>query len=140
LRVVFAGMFLAQVGVAGLIAIIILLLGETRSSPASPLGAVLAALALVQCALGVVLPQMLARPDNKGSALSATLLAGVLLATPAWFLMLALITAQQGLPLLLLAASLFGGYGLGFVLTGRFARRLATAAPGAEEAGSTGAR
>lgn len=111
---------------AGVLAVVVLAFTGSPTARPSALGPVLAGLGLLQCALGVILPEIVARPGTKGSALSATLLGAVLLATPAWFLMLALITSQTVLPLITLGAAVFAGYALGFVLTGRFARRVAT--------------
>lgn len=128
LRLTFVAMFLAQVAVAVLVVTLILLLGDSPSDGGSPLGPVLAVLAFLQCLLGVTLPDALARSGSKGSVLSATLLAAVLLATPAWFLMLALVTGQRPLPLTLLLLAALTAYGLGFVLCGRLGARVAVAA------------
>lgn len=133
LRFTFVTMFLAQVGVALLVVTLILLLGGSRPSGGSALGPVLAGLAFVQCLLGFALPDAVARPGSKGSALSATLLAGVLLATPSWFLMLALVTGQRLLPLMLLLATALGAYGLGFGLAGRIGTRVAAVAERAQQ-------
>lgn len=124
-------MFVAQCGVAVVVGAVVLLLSEPQSGPAfgggSALGMVLAALALLQCVLGMALPDALARSGSKGSVLSATLLAAVLLATPGWFLMLALITGQRWLPVVLLGIAAMCAYTLGFMLTGRLAGRVAAA-------------
>lgn len=136
LRFTFVAMYLAQVAVAVLVAIPILLLGGAQigvSQGGSPLGAVLAVFAFLQSLLGVALPDALARSGSKGSVLSATLLAAVLLATPAWFLMLALVTGQRPLPLVLLLLAALTAYGLGFVLCGRFGVRVAVAGQRQEE-------
>jgi hypothetical protein len=128
LRGVFAGMYLAQVGMAAVLAVLILLLAGERSRDPSILGPVLAALSLAQVALGSFLAELISRPGSKGSVLSATLLAAVLLATPGWFLMLSLVTGQAELPLLVIAATLVAGYALGFAQSGRFARRASSTA------------
>jgi hypothetical protein len=121
-------MFLAQVGMAAVLAVLILTLASGHPGEPSVLGPVLATLSLAQCALGLFLAELVSRPGGKGSVLSATLLAAVLLATPGWFLMLALTTGQSRLPLLAIGATVMAGYALGFVLTGRFARRATEAA------------
>lgn len=131
MRLSFVMMFMAQVAVAFLVVAVLLLLGGAAEGRPSILGPVLALLALLQCFLGVILPDSLSRSGSKGSALTATLLAAVLLATPAWFFMLALVTGQAALPLMLLLACLLFGYTLGFWLCGRLGRRAAvTAAAG----------
>lgn len=116
-------MFLSQLALAGVMAVLVLLLDGQSSFTPTVLGPVLALLSLLQCGVGVFLPELVARPGSKGAILAATLLAAVLLASPGWFLMLALITAQRTLPLLVLAFAVALGYALGFLLTGRFGRR-----------------
>lgn len=106
-----------------MVAALIMLTTGPQSAGRSALGAVLAALSLLQLALGTILPDALCRSGAKGSVLASTLLAGVLLATPGWFLMLALVTSQSWASLAVLTAALTLGYGVGFVLTGRFATR-----------------
>ena len=126
-------MFGAQVAISLLVVALILLLGGRARAEPTMLGPVLAGLALLQCLLGVFLPDAVARTGEKGSVLSATLLAAVLLSTPAWFLMLALVTDQGTLPLALMLLALLNGYALGFWLCGRLGKRaaaLAAAQPG----------
>lgn len=124
LRTVFASMFAGQLAVAAALGVVVLLLNGQPAGRSSVLGPVLAVIALLQCGLGVFLPELLARGGGKGRVLSATLLAAVLLASPGWFLMLALITGQAALPLMILLSLLASAYALGFLLTGRFARRV----------------
>lgn len=138
LRLTFVVMFMAQVAAALLVITLILLLGGSSGGGSSVLGPVLALLAFLQCLLGVLLPDALARSGDKGSVLSATLLSAVLLATPVWFLMLALVTGQRPLPLFLLLSAALAGYSLGFWLCGRLgSRAAATAARTAETADRT---
>lgn len=132
LRTVFAGMFLAQSLVAAVVAAAFLLLGSPPANgDSSALGPVLAVLAPLQCLLGVLLPDRLARDGSKESSLSAILLAGVLLATPGWFFVLALVSGQGALPLTVLAGTVVAAYSLGFVQAGRMGARVATSAPDA---------
>jgi hypothetical protein len=126
LRATFAIMFITQVGIASLTGLLIVSLSATQPGTPSALGPVLAALAIGQCFLGMWLPDRMGRSGDRGSALAATLLCAVLLSTPGWFLLLALLTGQAGVPVLVLALAVFGGYALGFLLTGRLAARVAS--------------
>lgn len=99
-----------------------LLAGPQYPSPSSPLGLVLVLLALGQLALGLLLPGRLAMTGAPTKAMAAALLAAVLLATPAWFLMLALLAGQGTPVLLLLLLILAWGFAAGYLfLCGRLA-------------------
>lgn len=126
-------MFLAQSLVAAMVAAAFLVIGSPLGPGASALGPVLAVLAPCQCLLGVLLPDWLARSGSKESALSSILLAGVLLSTPVWFLVLALITGQGALPVAALSATVVAAYSLGFVMAGRLGARVAAASRAAAE-------
>jgi hypothetical protein len=117
-------MYLAQSGIALFTGLLVALLGDPAPARASALGPVLVALAVGQCGLGLLLPDRLARSGERGSVLSAALLSAVLLSTPVWFLLLALLSGQTALVLLALGLMVATGYALGFVLTGRLARRV----------------
>jgi hypothetical protein len=117
-------MYLAQSGIALFTGLLVALLGDPAPARASALGPVLAALAIGQCALGLLLPDRLARSGERGSVLSAALLSAVLLSTPVWFLLLALLSGQSAAAVLVLGITVATGYALGFVLTGRLARRV----------------
>ncbi len=130
LRGVFAAMFLAQVGVAAALASGLALLAPVQTS-ASPLTAqILVVLALVDLPVAATLPYLGARGGGKSAALAATLLAGVLLATPAWFLAFAALVKSGAVYLLLLLAVVLNAYALGFFLCGRFAGFAVVATPG----------
>lgn len=98
------------------------LLAPEVQSGNSLLGWMLVILSVPHLPLALVLSVRGVQGGNRGSALSATLLTAVLLSTPAWFLSLAIITGQQGLPLILLGLILALQYAFGLFLISRFAR------------------
>ena len=137
LRGVFAAMFLAQVGVAAVLAGGLALLAPAQAS-ASPLTAqILVVLALVDLPVAATLPFLSARGGGKSAALAATLLAGVLLATPAWFLAFAALVESGVVYLLLLLAVVLNAYALGLFLCGRFAGFAVVATSGSAKDGVT---
>ncbi len=127
LRGVFAAMFLAQVGVAALLAGVLAWVVGVRAAP--PLTSqILVVLALVGVPVAATMAHLRARSGSKGAALAGVLLAGVLLATPAWFLAFAALIGSGGVYLTLLLLVVVTAYALGFLLCGRFAG-FALAAP-----------
>lgn len=133
LRLVYAGMFGAQTVVAALLGLLLLLLAPPARPAAPVLSWTLVALAALQLPLALLMVAASARAGGKGAALSATLVAGVLLSTPAWFLMMALVMGSRGTPPLLLLLQLAVGYALGFGLTGRLARLVPRPPPEGDE-------
>lgn len=90
--------------------------GDTILSP------VLLVLGGLELPLALALANAVARAGGKGGALSGATFLGVVLATPAWFALLAGFAGGLNLYTLLLVALLALYYALGFVLAGRFAR------------------
>src|SRR5690554_281414 len=141
LRSAFVLAFLAQCVVAALVGVVVVLLaGGAPSNPSSLLAWTLAAFALAQLpVVALVVTRLSGLPGGKGarrSALSAALMAGVLLASTAWFLSLALATGQTGIPLFLLLFLTLTGYGLGFLVVGRLGRVAASELIGDPEEGA----
>ncbi len=136
LRAAFASAFLAQVLVASLVGVVVrLLAGGVRSSPSPLLGWTLVIVALVQLPIMFYASQRVGAPQGHGAptgsgarraALSASLLSGVLLATSAWFLALALAAGQSGAPLFVLLALVLLSYSGGFLAVGRLGNIAAT--------------
>lgn len=121
LRGVFAAMFLSQAGVAALLAGVLALLTEARA-PAFPLTSqVLVGLALLGLPVAATMAYSTARAGGKGAALAATLLAGVLLAVPAWFLAFAALVGSGRIYLTALLLVVVNAYAVGFLMCGRFA-------------------
>lgn len=128
---------MGQLVIAMATGLVLRLLAPGAGSPDSLLAWMLVILSLPHLPLALALSVRGIQGGNRGSALSATLLTAVLLSTPAWFLSLAIITGQQGLPVLLLMMILVSQYAIGMVMTGRFAR-LALVAPKQETAEAEG--
>jgi hypothetical protein len=130
-------LFMGQLVIAMATGLVLRLLAPGAGSPDSLLAWMLVILSLPHLPLALAVSVRGIQGGNRGSALSATLLTAVLLSTPAWFLSLAIITGQQGLPVLLLMVILVSQYAIGMIMTGRFAR-LALVAPTKEAAAAEG--
>lgn len=127
LRLVFVAMFLGQSLVAfALLALLAAVVG-VQSGGAPLLGAVLVLLGAMQLPFAYGMSLLAVRAASKQAGLYGTLLAAVLLSTPAWYAAFAFLSGQ-GIAALVLLALLAFGYALGFLLTGRFARLAAAAA------------
>lgn len=123
LRLVFVLVFMAQLVVAMLSGLALrLAVSETAATPNAVLGWVLVLISLPNLPIVLFLSVRGTRRHDRHASLSATLLAAVLLSTPAWFLSLALITSQSTLHLVLLLGILLLQYGIGMFLVLRFAR------------------
>ncbi len=129
LRLVFVVLFMSQLVLAMLTGMALRLAVPGAATGGNPLlGWVLVIISLPHLPLVLYLSSRGVKALDRGSSLSATLLAGVLLSTPAWFLSLALITGQPLLQLGLLLAILLLQYALGLFLVNRFARLVIPAA------------
>ena len=136
LRLVFLLAFMGQLVVAMATGLVLRLAVPDVPPPASGiLGWVLVLISLPHLPLVLYLSTRGAQALNRGASLSGTLLAAVLLSTPAWFLSLAMITRQAQIHLMLLLAILVFQYALGMILTTRFARLVIPVKPGPENAG-----
>src|SRR5690606_36296247 len=133
LRASYVLAFMGQVAAAVLVGELVLLLaGGVTRSPSSLLAWVLVGLALLQLPVITFATARLGAVRSgsgaRRAALHGALVTGVLLASSAWFLSLALATVQSGPPLFLLLALTLFAYGLGFLLTGRLGRVAASEA------------
>jgi hypothetical protein len=133
LRLSFVLLFMGQLVIAMATGLVLRLLAPGAGSPDSLLAWMLVILSVPHLPLALALSVRGIQGGNRGSALSATLLTAVLLSTPAWFLSLAMITGQQGLPVIILMMILAGQYAIGMVMVGRFAR-LSLVAPKKDDA------
>ncbi len=127
LRSAYVLAFIAQCAVAALVGVVVVALaGGGPRHPSALLGWVLVAFGLAQLPLvAFVVARLGVLRAGKGArraALSAALLAGVLLASTAWFLSLALATGQTGTPAFVLLFLVLSGYAVGFVVVGRLGR------------------
>ena len=129
LRAVYAVMFLGQMAVALVLAVLVRLASHLHTRPAPLLGWVLVGLAVLELPLGLALASVAARGNDRRRVLSAALLGAVILSTPAWFAALALATGQEGYPVLALWGLLAFYYALGVAGAGRLASRAAQAPP-----------
>lgn len=138
LRSAFVLAFMAQCVVAALVGVVVVLLaGQAPRNPSALLAWILVGIALAQLPVVVfVVARLGALKPGKGArraALSAALMTGVMLASTAWFLALALATGQAGAPLFVLLFLTVSGYAVGFLLVGRLGRVAAS-----EVVGQTG--
>lgn len=127
LRSAYALAFLAQCLVAALVGVVVVLLaGGVTGRPSPLLAWILVGIALAQLPVVVfVVTRLGALKAGRGvrrAALSAALMTGVMLASAAWFLALALATGQTGVPLFVLLFLTLSGYATGFLLVGRLGR------------------
>ena len=121
LRAVFLAMFMAQVVLAGVLGIVLALLGDRQgSSPVLAQTFIFMSLVLLPATLFG--SSQMAAAGGKQAALSATLLNAVILATPAWFLSFAFAVGVQSVYLLFLVAILLLYYALGLFSLTAFAR------------------
>lgn len=119
-RLVFGLSFWMQIGFVMLVGGVMWFFVE-GSGGDSVLGLVLLVLGGLELPLALALANAVARAGGKGGALSGATFLGVVLATPAWFALLAGFAGGLNYTLLLVALlALY--YALGFVLAGRFAR------------------
>lgn len=127
LRVAFAVLFMAQTSIALLVALVVVWATDAPGGTSSSLGIVLVILAMVQGPAGVaagVAP--LPEPEKaRTAAVHRTLLAAVLLSTPAWYLAFMLATRNAGWPVLALLALLVLYWIVGVLLATRLGARAA---------------
>lgn len=121
LRLVYLAAFGLQAVLAALLTVVLLLAAGRPARPNPALAQVLLLLTFLQLPLGAGLSLGAARPGGKGAALAATILAGVLFGTTAWYAAFALLLGAPLDALALLTALVAAGYGLGFGLVVRFA-------------------
>jgi hypothetical protein len=132
LRLVFLGLFGAQVVIALAIGFALASLVPTRSAANDVFAVVLLVMAALHLPLAWVLAHAAKRSGGKQAALSSTVLSGVLSSVPAWFATLMLISGQRPIYLLLIMVLLSVAYALGFVSAGQaavVATRPPTASP-----------
>lgn len=130
--------FLAQCVAAALVGVVVVLLaGGVSGSPSPLLAWTLVALALAQLPVAAFMVTRLGALKSgdgaRRAALSTALMMGVMLASTAWFLSLALATGQAGMPLFALLGITMLSYAVGFLQIGRLGRVAATEEFGAPE-------
>lgn len=121
LRMVYVLIFMAQIAVAAILAgVMAALVG--RQSSSTLLAQILVAMALVQLPLTLLLSIGVSKAGGKQAALSASIMSGVLLSTPAWFLALTFLVSSTFLYIGILFFILMLYYAVGFMLCGRWAK------------------
>lgn len=127
LRSAYAASFLAHAAVAALVGVVVVILaGAAPRNPNSLLAWMLVGLTLAQLPVALLIvvraAALRAGPGARRAALSSAILTGVMLASTAWFLALALATGQGGTPLFVLLLVALTAYSVGFLLMGRLGR------------------
>ena len=126
LRFVYAVVFLAQVTLAAVVGAALFAALPSPSRANDWVAGVLVGFAAMHLPLGAGLAWAASRSPGKGAALAGAITAAVLLSAPAWFLALAMLSAQRA-PFLLAGVALVAvGYGLGFAFLPRFVRAATT--------------
>jgi hypothetical protein len=121
LRLAFASSFALQIFCALMLAIILsLLTSERRDNPL--LAQIMIVLAFLQLPLALFISHKVSLAGNRQGYLSAAIMCGVLLSTPAWFAAMAFLSTTQNLYLFIFLLILMNFYALGFILCGRWGR------------------
>ena len=131
LRTAFVLIFMAQSVVAALLMGALRLVAGSGSASAL-LSQILVVFSLLQIPVGVLLALGMSRAGGKGAALSGVIMAGVMLATPVWFLTFGFLVGAAPLYLAILLAIVVNAYAAGFLLCNYLAK-LALVAPKNEE-------
>ncbi|MFN2322427.1 MAG: hypothetical protein ABR510_05655 [Trueperaceae bacterium] len=126
LRMAYAAVFLAQVALAAVVGAVLFAALPTPPRPNDWVAGVLVAFAALHLPLGAGLAWAASRSAGKGAALAGAITAAVLLSVPAWFLALAMLSAQRTPFLLAGGALLAVGYGVGFAFVPRFVQAATT--------------
>ncbi len=121
MRMVYVLTFMAQIAVAVLLAGVMTAVAGRQSS-GTLLAQILVVLSLVQLPVTLFLSIRASKAGGKQAALSASIMAGVLLSTPAWFAAMTLLVSSTLLYLAILLFILMLYYAVGFMLCGRWAK------------------
>ena len=122
LRFAYAAVFLAQVALAAIVGAVLFAALPTPPRPNDWVAGVMVGFAALHVPLGGGLAWAASRAPGKGAALAGAITAAVLLSVPAWFLALAVLSAQRT-PFLFAGLALVAvGYGIGFAFVPRFVR------------------
>jgi uncharacterized membrane protein len=133
LRLVFLGLFGAQVLVALALGLGVALMMPVRPRPNDAFAIVLVGIATLHLPMAWLLSRAATRAGGKQAALSATVVGAVLASLPAWFAALMMISAQRAPYLFAVVAVLSSGYALGFASIGAAARAATKPPPGGDE-------
>ncbi|MGL4611548.1 MAG: hypothetical protein ACRCYY_18035 [Trueperaceae bacterium] len=121
LRTVYALTFVAQSFVAALLTTLMLVVAGRQDSGVL-LPQILCVLAVAQLPLALLFSFGVSRTGGRQAALSASIMSGVLLSTPAWFAAMTFLVSRTFFYLAVLLAILMVYYVLGMLLCGRWAK------------------
>ena len=121
LRTTFVLIFMAQSVVAAL------LMGALRlaaggGSTSALVSQILVVFSLLQIPVGILLAYGVSHVGGKGAALSGVIMAGVMLATPVWFLTFGFLVRMMPIYLMVLLAIVVNAYAAGFMLCNHLAK------------------
>jgi hypothetical protein len=123
LRLAFALSFALQVFFALLLSVILLFVSsERRDNPL--LSQIMIVLSFLQLPLALFISHKVSMVGNRQAYLSAAIMSGVLLSTPAWFAAMSFLSTTQTLYLLVFLLILMNYYALGFILCGRWGKHV----------------
>jgi hypothetical protein len=74
--------------------------------------------------LALFISHQVSKAGNRQAYLSAAIMSGVLLSTPAWFAAMAFLSTSQSLYLFIFLLILMNYYALGFILCGRWGKQV----------------
>jgi hypothetical protein len=121
LRMVYVLIFMVQIAVAAVLAGVMVAVAGRQSS-GTLLAQILVVMALLQLPFTLLLSIGVSKAGGKQAALSASIMSGVLLSTPAWFLALTFLVSSTFLYIGLLFFILMLYYAVGIMLCGRWAK------------------
>jgi hypothetical protein len=128
LRMIYGLAFMAQIAVAAVLAGTIVAIAGRQSS-GTLLAQILVVMSVVQLPLALLLSFGVSKAGGKRAALSASIMAGVLLSTPAWFLAMTFLVSSTFLYMAVLFLILTLYYLVGFLLCGNWAKVALKPAP-----------
>ena len=129
LRTLFLLAFGAQAGLVLLAWVVLLLVFRPEPATTALTAQVLLVLGVLLFPVTLLLSHFSAQAEARSGALSATLLEGILLATPLWFALFVWLIGGPSLYLALLLGLAALYYALGFLLVGRHAERATIVKP-----------
>jgi hypothetical protein len=121
LRGIYVLSFTAQIAVAALLTGVMVAVAGRQSS-GTLLAQILVMMSLAQLPLALLLSIGVSKAGGKQAALAASIMAGVLLSTPAWFLAMSFLVSGTFLYIAILFLILMLYYAVGFMLCGRWAK------------------
>jgi len=119
LRLSYSAAFLLQPLFALLFGGVLLLIAAPQAAASALMSQVLIALAILQLPVALAMAYGLGRSGGKGALIAASIVLGVLLATPAWLALFAWLIGSAPLYLVILLGLLAIYYALGLALSGR---------------------